>query len=118
VSEDFKRALARVQTDYEFYIDCQTNPAVALAGYDLSPDERSTLTDPKKLADMLIRGISITISGTHDWVNRAAPEKPQKKAMDKADRDAKVATEVEAIKQASTDDERTGAVVRLMELVG
>jgi hypothetical protein len=118
VSEDFKRALARVQTDYEFYIDCQTNPAVALAGYDLSPDERSTLTDPKKLADMLIRGISITISGTHDWVNRAAPEKPQKKATDKADRDAKVAAEVEAIKQAGTDDERTGAVVRLMELIG
>ena len=38
--------------------------------------------------------------------------------MDKADRDAKVATEVEAIKQASTDDERTRAVVRLMELIG
>ena len=114
MSEDFKRALARVQTDYGFYIDCQTNPAVALADYDLSPDERSTLSDPEKLADMLIRGVRITISGTHDWVNRAAPKK---RDMEKADRDAKVATEVEAIKQASTDDERTGAVVRLMELV-
>jgi hypothetical protein len=115
VVEDFKRALARVQTDYEFYIDCQTNPDEALAGYDLSPDERATLSDPKKLADMLIRGIRITISGTHDWVNRAAPKS---KAMEKADRDAKVATEVQAIKQATTDDERTGAAIRLMELVG
>jgi hypothetical protein len=112
--EDFKRALARVQTDYGFYIDLQTNPDAALADYDLSPDERSTLTDPEKLADTLTRAIRITISGTHDWVNRAAPEK---KALEKPDRDAKVATEIEAIKQASTDDERTGAVVRLMELV-
>jgi len=118
MSEDFKRALARVQTDYGFYIDCQTNPTVALAAYDLSPDERSTLTDPKKLADMLIRGITVTISGKHDWVNRAAPEKPMKRAMEKTDRDAKVAAEVEAIKRASTDDERTRAVVRLIELVG
>jgi hypothetical protein len=38
--------------------------------------------------------------------------------MEKADRDAKIASEVEAIKQASTDDERTEAVVHLMELVG
>jgi hypothetical protein len=37
VLEDFKRALARAQSDYGFYIDCQTNTAVALAGYDLSP---------------------------------------------------------------------------------
>lgn len=118
MSEDFKRALARIQTDYSFYIDCQTNPAVALAGYDLSPDERSTLMDPEKLADMLVRGITITISGKHDWVNRAAPEKPEKKAREQADRDASVATEVEAIKQARTDDERTRATVRLMELVG
>ena len=70
--EDFKRALARVQSDYGFYIGCQTNPAVALAGYDLSADERSALTDPEKLADMLKRGdrrsaqlrpITVKISG-------------------------------------------------------
>jgi hypothetical protein len=113
--EDFKRALARVQTDYGFYIECQTNPDEALADYDLTPDERSTLTDPEQLDDMLIRGIRITISGTHDWVNRAAT--PQRTAMEKADRDAKVAAEVEAIRRASTDDERTRAAVRLMELV-
>ena len=121
--DDFKRVLARVQSDYGFYIDCQANPAVALEGYDLSPDERSTLSDPEKLADMLIRGvgvldkpqsIKITISGTHDWVNRATPKKS---AMEKADRDAKVATEVEAIKRGGTDAERTAAAVRLMELV-
>ena len=114
MSADFERALARVQTDYEFYIACQTNPAAALVDYELTPDERATLLDPEKLADRLARGIRITISGTHDWVNRAAPKK---KTMEKSDRAAKIATEVAAIKQAGTDDERTQAVVRLLELV-
>ena len=123
--EDLKRALARVQSDYGFYIQCQTNPVAALDGYDLSPDERSVLTDPEKLADALKPGvgmlnprawsITIKISGTHDWVNRAAPNK---KAMADVDREAKVATEVKAIKKATTDEKRTGAVVRLMELIG
>jgi hypothetical protein len=123
VLEDFKRALARVQSDYGFYIDCQANPAVALAGYDLSPEERSALSDPEKLGDVLKGGIevnrlpsiTIKISGTHDWVNRT---RPKKRAMADVGRDAEVATEVEAIKKASTDGERTGAVLRLMELMG
>ena len=121
--EDFKRALARVQADYGFYVDCQTNPTVALAGYDLSPDERSALTDPEKLADVLKRGIGISripsitvkISGSHDWVNRAVPVDA---AVELADRDAKVAREVGAVKRASTHEERTAATVRLMGLIG
>jgi hypothetical protein len=121
--EDFKRALARVQSDFGFYIDCQASPAVALAGYDLSPDERSALVDPEKLAGLLRGGIgvarlpslTIKISGTHDWVNRT---RPKKTLMEADDHDAKVATEVDAITKASTDEERTGAVVRLMELIG
>ena len=76
--DDFKRALARVQSDFGFYIDCQTNPAVALAGYDLTPDERSALIDPGEARRVLKRGvgvvnmrpgITIKICGTHDWVN-------------------------------------------------
>ena len=124
--EDFERALARVQSDYGFYIGCQTNPALALEGYSLSADERLALTDPEKLADVLKRGIGITqlrpitvkISGKHDWVNRAVPVNAEMAAIEQADRDAKVALQVEAIKRASTDDERTGATVRLMELIG
>lgn len=115
--EAFKQALARVQSDYGFYIDCQTNPAAALAGYDLSPDERSALTDPEKLAEVfrLPWRITITISGKHDWVNRArATQAP----FADLDRDANVVTEVEAINRASTDEARTGAAVRLMELIG
>ena len=103
--DDFKRALARVQSDYGFYIDCQANPAVALAGYDLSADERSALSDPVKLAGVLRGGIgvepapepiTIKISGSHDWVNRA---RAKKTTMADVDLDAKVATEVEAIRQ-------------------
>ena len=122
--EDLKRALARVQADYGFYIDCQTNPAVALAGYDLSPDERSTLSDPEKLADALNRGIGISripsitikISGTHDWVNRTRPKKTTN--MADVDLDSKIATEVGAITRADTHETRTAAAVRLMELIG
>ena len=116
--EDFKRALDRVQTDYEFYIQCQSDPAVALAGYDLSRDERSTLSDPAKLAEVLERGISIdqlrftvTVSGRHDWINRA----PKKVA---GDDDLTIKTTLAAIKHARADDERTEAVLRLMEEIG
>lgn len=121
--EDFKRALARVQSDFGFYVECQANPAVALAGYDLSADERRALTDPERLAEVFRPGagvlnlrpsITIKISGSHDWVNRAAT----KTAMADVDGEAGVATEVEAIKRARTDEERTGAAFRLMELIG
>ncbi len=120
--DDFKRALARVQSDFGFYIGCQTNPTAALAGYDLSPDERRALTDPETLADMIRRGIGVSrlrpitvkISGSHDWVNRAAVADP---AVAR-DHDAKVAVEVDTIRRSGTDRERTGAVVRLLELLG
>jgi hypothetical protein len=115
--EHFQRALARVQSDYGFYIDCQANPAAALAGYDLSPDERAALIDPEKLADMFKRLIAnqlvITISGRHDWLNQAVPVN----AGD-TDRDTRVAVEVAAIQRASTGKDRTDAVVRLLELIG
>jgi hypothetical protein len=119
VLNDLKRALGRVQSDYGFYIECQANPAVALAGYDLSADERSVLTDPVKLADVLRGGIGasplrITISGTHDWVNRTRPKKKKKKTTNVQ----AIAHEAEAVKQASTHEERTGAAVRLMRLIG
>lgn len=117
--EDFRRALARVQSDFGFYIGCQTNPAVALEGYALSPDELLTLTSPEKLSEVLTPGLGIsqlriTISGTHDWVNRARMEA----LPDKAAHDSKVVLEVEAIKRAGSDGERTNAAFRLMELIG
>lgn len=119
--EDFKRALARVQSDYGFYIDCQANPALALAGYDLNPDESRAMRDPVKLADVLksgvgmsrLRPITVKISGSHDWINRAVDA-----AMQDTDFDAKVAIEVQAIHGASKDKDRTDATVRLMELIG
>jgi hypothetical protein len=80
------------------------------------------LTDPVKLADAFkrgvglteARGITVTIKGKHDWVNRARGAD----AVGDADRDANVEREVDAIKEARTDEERTQAAVRLMELIG
>jgi hypothetical protein len=122
--DDLKRALVRAQGDYGFYIDCQTNPAAALAGYDLTAGERSALTDSEKLSDMLMRGIGILelrpsltvkISGKHDWVN-ATKKKTTK--MEADEREADIATEVAAIRQAQSPEQRTRATLRLMELIG
>lgn len=118
--EDFKRALGRVQTDYEFYVQCQTAPAVALAGYDLSRDERAALSDPAMLAEVFEHGIgidqlrfTITISGRHDWVNRA-PRRPRVSGDD----DTTIAKAVADVKDARASDERAQAVLRLMEEIG
>lgn len=120
--EDFMRALARVHSDYGFYIGCQANPTLALEGYTLSLAERLALTSPKKLGEVLGRSdgmmlprITITISGKHDWVNRALPEGT---AFEKADHHTAIALEVDAIKRATTDAERREASVRLMGLIG
>ena len=119
VLEDFKRALARVQSDYSFYIACQTNPAAALEGYVLDADERQALLDPDKLAAMIKNGIGISripsitvkISGTHDWVNSSGTKEGtvETKEMHAA---------AVAIREARTDQERAAATMRLMELLG
>lgn len=119
MQDDFKAALARVQSDYAFYVQCQSDPATALADYSLSPEERAALSDPERLADSLKRGsdmrlptITIKISGTHDWVNRAAPQKKQNQV------DQLIAREVESVKRAENDDEREESTRRLMQLLG
>jgi hypothetical protein len=111
--DDFKVTLARVQSDYAFYIRCESDPATALADYSLSAEERATLSDPERLADALKRAsdISITISGTHDWINRAAPEKENEV-------DELIAREVESVKRADNDDERGESTLRLIQLLG
>jgi hypothetical protein len=119
--DDFKAALARVQSDYDFYIRCQSDPETALADYALTADQRSALSDPERLADALKYGsekmkfrfptITIKISGTHDWVNRAA-------IHDGEQFDELIAREVEAINAAQSDDERGEATLRLMQLLG
>jgi hypothetical protein len=111
--KDFEAALARAQSDYDFYIHCQSDPGAALAGYSLSQEERSTLSNPQLLADFLKRGsrlIKITIKGTHDWVNRAAPGRTE-------EADDLIAREVESVKKASDDDARSDAALRLVQLL-
>jgi hypothetical protein len=81
--EDFKLILARVQSDYDFYVRLQENPEHSLATYDLTDEEREVLLDPDKLGQVLSGvvpepggegsepafKITITICGTHDWFN-------------------------------------------------
>lgn len=120
MANDFRAALARVQSDYSFYIQCQTDPAGALADYSLSPDERAVLSDPELITEALMgggdmglpKGISITISGTHDWVNRTAP--PTKPT----DIEELIAREVESVQCAVSDEERRESTLRLMQLLG
>ena len=125
--DSFKAALARVQSDYEFFIGCQTDPTSTLTGYDLSPEERSALTDPVELARMLEEdlgppnnpSITVEISGGQNWINPelhnfrsgrdASKEKtPQERFVDEA----------AAVKAASSDEERSQAALKLIERIG
>ncbi|MFJ9729555.1 hypothetical protein ACIRP3_43230 [Streptomyces sp. NPDC101209] len=115
---DFQAALARVQRDYAFYIHCQLDPATALTGYSLSPEEQATFRDPQRLADALqertsmrLPSITIKISGTHDWINAAA-------TSNREDIDEVIAHAVESVKRSENVDERRDSTLRLMRLIG
>ena len=79
---DFTAVLDRVQGDYAFYVQVQTDPDGALAEYNLTEGERAALTNPKLLTDALENAlpwsITIKISGRHDWVNRAKKRPPKR----------------------------------------
>ncbi|MEV5885357.1 hypothetical protein AB0L74_21935 [Streptomyces sp. NPDC052020] len=118
MKRDFKAALARVQHDYAFYIHCQSDPETALEGYTLSPEEQATFRDPQRLAEALqqgssMRSITIKISGTHDWINRAEAQAPKQEVVSEL-----IAREVESIRLADNDDERRESTLRLVRLVG
>lgn len=124
--EDFIRVLTRVQSDYGFYLGCQTNPAVALRDYALNTDEYEALVDPQKLRAMLDdrtlenkpTKLVITFSGRHDWINRTKPKTIQSSTnTDAAERHAQVSHEIEAIRQAQTHEERAAAAVRLLSVI-
>jgi hypothetical protein len=120
---DFARILARVQSDFGFYIGCQTEPAATLAGYALSPGERETLLDPAKLSAALgetargngVSGLIITFSGKHDWVNRT--RKLRKRDSVEAEHRDQLSREIEAIRQADTHEGRATATERLLVLI-
>jgi hypothetical protein len=117
--DDFKSALARVQSDYDFFIGCQTDSAATLAGYDLDDAEMLALTDPEQLAMVLSEdlrprnrpSITISISGRHDWVNRSQPKKPGPAKQ-------RVVQEIASLRSASSDEERNQAALRLIEQIG
>jgi hypothetical protein len=123
---DFIRVLARVQSDYDFYIGCQTNPAAVLRDYALDTKEYEALIDPEKLRVMLEDSalenkpikLIITFKGKHDWVNRAKPTtQPPTTNTNAAAYQALVSHEVEAIRQAYTHEERAAAAVRLLTVI-
>jgi len=118
--DDFTSALARVQSDYSFYIRCQSDPASALADYSLNSEELAVFSDPERLESALkhrpgirmLPSITIKISGTHDWIN----SQPKRREDDHIDE--LVAREVESVKGAENDEERSAAALRLIQLLG
>jgi hypothetical protein len=119
--QDFTRLLARVQRDFDFYIGCQMSPAVALQDYTLTADEREAVLSPEKMSKVLDDSaldnkpdkLIITFSGKHDWINRTKPT--NRKVI--ADHDARIASEIQAIRQAGTHEERSAAALRFVVLV-
>ncbi|MET8545642.1 hypothetical protein ABZW03_34150 [Kitasatospora sp. NPDC004799] len=115
---DFNSALARVQSDYAFYIHCQSDPEKALADYSLSPEEMAALRDPRRLSEALrdrggmrLPSITVKISGTHDWVNRSASPKQQGVSE-------LIVREIASVRGAESDEERRESVLRLVRLIG
>jgi hypothetical protein len=123
--EDFIRVLARVQSDYGFYIGCQTDPAVALRDYALDAKEYEALVDPEKLRAMLEDSalenkpikLIITFKGKHDWVNRTKPTTLPTHNTDAAEYQAQISREVDALRQAYTHEERAAAALRLLTVI-
>lgn len=109
--------LARIQSDYDFYIEVQRDPRSALADHDLSEEELAVLADPVRLAGLLERdlrprnlpSITIKISGRHDWVNRTTKKKASSAGFE---------VEVAAVKQAASAEERRRALSQLLERLG
>lgn len=110
---DFLAVLNRAQSDYDFYVRVQADPEAALAGYELEEDERTALRDPNVLGHALEHALPwrITISGTHDWVNRTS----KKKNMDRAELIEPAAA---LVRSAENANERRESALRLIQLFG
>jgi hypothetical protein len=115
--ESFKAALARAQSDYDFYIGCQTDPESTLADYDLSHDERAALTNPDRLAEVLKQASSAQCAEHHRQISGPRLGESPEEATEE-DEPAAIRRQVEEIEQAKTKDERTKAAISLMELIG
>jgi hypothetical protein len=110
---DFLAVLDRVHGDYDFYVHLQSDPETALTSYQLDANERAALSDSKMLADALEHALPwrITISGTHDWVNRS----PKRKNLDRAELIGPLAKLVLSAENATA---RRESALRLIQLVG
>ena len=120
--QDFMQVLARVHSDFDFYVGCQVNPEATLRGYSLDVAEREAITDPEKMAVLLgerdgmfrLPKITITISGKHDWINRTRTSADE---VDPSEHERGIGVQVQAIREAGSHEERTEAAVRLMGLM-
>jgi hypothetical protein len=118
----FTQVLARVQRDFDFYIRCRMSPAAALQDYTLTANELEAILSPEKMSQVLDDSaldnkpdkLIITFSGKHDWINRT---KTRTTRQVMADHDERVATEIRAIRQAGTHEERSAAALRFVVLV-
>ena len=114
---NFIVVLDRVQSDYAFYVRLQSDPNSALAEYELTADERAALSDPKRLADAIghalpLKGLTVTISGKHDWVNR------QPKRKNAPVRAAPLERMAQLVLTAENANIRRESTLRLIQLFG
>lgn len=120
--QDFMRVLARVHSDFGFYVGCQASPEATLGEYSLDVAEREAIARPEKMAELLgergglfaLPRITITISGKHDWVNRAQMSADE---VNPSERERGIGAQVQAIRDAGSREERREAAVRLMGLL-
>jgi hypothetical protein len=108
--------LSRIQTDHTFYLLFRQSPEEAMAGYELSTEERATLTEsPERLWDCLGQPNSYWKSSCN-YVLLESGELDFNMAA--ALGDLKVQSAIDEIHNATADRDRLASVLALMEQIG
>jgi hypothetical protein len=108
--------LSRIQTDYSFYLQFQNSPIAALEPYELSAEERTTLTESGALLSTHLRQGGTTLHTSTNFLpfESADPEFNPEAALKRAE----VRQVIAQIRRTNTDVDRLTSVLALMEEIG
>ncbi|HEY4782203.1 MAG TPA: hypothetical protein VIH54_10325 [Chthoniobacterales bacterium] len=108
--------LSRIQTDYSFYLQFQNSPQEALASYELSAEQRTTLTESGALLSTHLRQGGTTLHTSTNFLpfESADPEFNSEVALERAE----VRQVIAQIRRTKTDIDRLTSILALMEEIG
>jgi hypothetical protein len=108
--------LSRIQTDHTFYLQFRQNPEEALAGYELSTEERATLTESREQLWTRLGQITSYWKTGCNYVLLGSGE--LEFDADKALARPEVRNAIDDIRSKRIDSDRLTPVLALMEQIG